>query len=240
MASPAPSSKTAGLAYCENALEAIGHTPLVKLNKVVDGAACLVLAKVEYVNPGGSVKDRPAVAMLDAAERQGLLQARRDDRRTDERQHRNGPGNGGGDSRIPMHPRDARQDVARKDRPVARLRRRRRHYADERLRRIHPNRITASQIGSHQRSQEPSSRISFTITSIPEAHYHTTGPEIWEQTRRRNHAFRRRNRHRRNDLRARRVISRRKIRRFTSSAPTPKARSTPATFRARMRSKGSE
>jgi cystathionine beta-synthase len=73
MASTAPSSRAAGLTYCENALEAIGNTPLVKLNKVVDGAPCLVLAKVEYVNPGGSVKDRPAVAMLDAAERQGLL-----------------------------------------------------------------------------------------------------------------------------------------------------------------------
>ncbi|MGB6600509.1 MAG: cystathionine beta-synthase [Candidatus Cybelea sp.] len=73
MASPATSSRTAHLAYCENALEAIGHTPLVRLNKVVNGAPCLVLAKVEYVNPGGSVKDRPAVAMLDAAEAQGLL-----------------------------------------------------------------------------------------------------------------------------------------------------------------------
>ncbi|MGB6518064.1 MAG: cystathionine beta-synthase [Candidatus Cybelea sp.] len=73
MASPAPSSRTARLAYCENALEAIGRTPLVRLNKVVNGAPCLVLAKVEYVNPGGSVKDRPAVAMLDAAEAQGLL-----------------------------------------------------------------------------------------------------------------------------------------------------------------------
>lgn len=76
MARVAPSSPAAaGLAYFENALEAIGRTPLVKLNKVVDGAPCLVLAKVEYVNPGGSVKDRPAVAMLEAAERQGLLRA---------------------------------------------------------------------------------------------------------------------------------------------------------------------
>ncbi len=73
MASTAPSSRTARPVYFENALEAIGRTPLVKLNKVVDDAACLVLAKVEYVNPGGSVKDRPAVAMLDEAERQGLL-----------------------------------------------------------------------------------------------------------------------------------------------------------------------
>jgi cystathionine beta-synthase len=67
------SDPATGPKYCENALEAIGHTPLVKLNKVTDGAECLVLAKVEYVNPGGSVKDRPAIAMLDAAEKEGLL-----------------------------------------------------------------------------------------------------------------------------------------------------------------------
>ncbi|MBV8197156.1 MAG: cystathionine beta-synthase [Candidatus Eremiobacteraeota bacterium] len=73
MATTAPAPRASGLVYCENALEAIGRTPLIKLNKVVDDAACLVLAKVEYVNPGGSVKDRPAVAMLEAAEREGLL-----------------------------------------------------------------------------------------------------------------------------------------------------------------------
>lgn len=59
--------------YYDDALAAIGNTPLIRLNKVADGAECLVLAKVEYVNPGGSVKDRPAVAMLDAAEKSGLL-----------------------------------------------------------------------------------------------------------------------------------------------------------------------
>ena len=45
----------------------------LRLNKVTGDAKCLVLAKVEYMNPGGSVKDRPAVAMLDAAEKNGLL-----------------------------------------------------------------------------------------------------------------------------------------------------------------------
>ncbi len=73
MSTTVPASNAAGMTYSENALAAIGHTPLVKLNKVTDGAACLVLAKVEYMNPGGSVKDRPAVAMLDQAERAGLL-----------------------------------------------------------------------------------------------------------------------------------------------------------------------
>jgi cystathionine beta-synthase len=73
MSTTAPSDRTSGLHYCENALAAIGNTPLVKLNKVIDGAECLVLAKVEYMNPGGSVKDRPAVAMLNAAEAAGFL-----------------------------------------------------------------------------------------------------------------------------------------------------------------------
>jgi cystathionine beta-synthase len=59
--------------YFENALEAVGRTPLVRLNKVMGGAACLTLAKVEYLNPGGSVKDRPAVAMIEDAERRGVL-----------------------------------------------------------------------------------------------------------------------------------------------------------------------
>jgi cystathionine beta-synthase len=59
--------------YFTDALEAVGRTPLVRLNNVVDGAACLVLAKVEYMNPGGSVKDRPAVEMMKDAEARGML-----------------------------------------------------------------------------------------------------------------------------------------------------------------------
>ena len=59
--------------YFTDALEAVGRTPLVRLNNVVDGAECLVLAKVEYMNPGGSVKDRPAVEMMKDAEARGML-----------------------------------------------------------------------------------------------------------------------------------------------------------------------
>ncbi|HMD03014.1 MAG TPA: cystathionine beta-synthase [Candidatus Baltobacteraceae bacterium] len=59
--------------YFESALDAVGHTPLIRLRRIVDGAPPLVLAKVEYVNPGGSVKDRPSVAMLRDAEQRGLL-----------------------------------------------------------------------------------------------------------------------------------------------------------------------
>jgi cystathionine beta-synthase len=62
-----------GMHYYGNALELIGQTPLVKLNRVLDDPPCLVLAKVELFNPGGSVKDRPVLAMVRDAEERGLL-----------------------------------------------------------------------------------------------------------------------------------------------------------------------
>jgi cystathionine beta-synthase len=60
--------------YVTNVIDLVGNTPLVQLSKVTDGAPGLVLAKVEYLNPGGSVKDRIAVRMVEAAERDGLLE----------------------------------------------------------------------------------------------------------------------------------------------------------------------
>lgn len=59
--------------YKENILGLIGHTPLVRLNKLAKGVDALVLAKIESLNPGGSVKDRIGVSMIDAAERDGRL-----------------------------------------------------------------------------------------------------------------------------------------------------------------------
>ncbi len=54
-------------------IEAIGSTPLVKLNKVIGNSIATVAVKLEYFNPGGSIKDRVALAMIDAAENEGLL-----------------------------------------------------------------------------------------------------------------------------------------------------------------------
>lgn len=59
--------------YANALLDLVGHTPLVRLRKVTDGSSPLVLAKVEYFNPGGSVKDRIASRMVEAAEQSGEL-----------------------------------------------------------------------------------------------------------------------------------------------------------------------
>jgi cystathionine beta-synthase len=60
--------------FVESVLQLIGNTPLVRLNRVVGDVPGLVLAKVEYLNPGGSVKDRIALRMVEAAEASGELQ----------------------------------------------------------------------------------------------------------------------------------------------------------------------
>ncbi|CAN5141918.1 cystathionine beta-synthase [soil metagenome] len=59
--------------YAETVLDLIGNTPLVRLNRVTDEIKATVLAKIEYLNPGGSSKDRIATRIIDAAEREGLL-----------------------------------------------------------------------------------------------------------------------------------------------------------------------
>jgi len=59
----------------ESFLDAMGNTPLVRLHKVVRGVRPAILAKLEMLNPGGSVKDRIGLRMIEAAERAGLLRA---------------------------------------------------------------------------------------------------------------------------------------------------------------------
>src|ERR1700756_2016300 len=59
--------------YRQSVLQLIGRTPLVKLNRLNRGLRPLILAKMENLNPGFSVKDRIGVAMIEAAEREGIL-----------------------------------------------------------------------------------------------------------------------------------------------------------------------
>ena len=61
------------MTYCDGLLESIGNTPLIKLRKASEITGCTILGKAEFLNPGGSVKDRAALWIIQDAERRGLL-----------------------------------------------------------------------------------------------------------------------------------------------------------------------
>lgn len=61
------------MAWMKNILETIGNTPMIQLNRITKHLPCTVLAKVEYFNPGNSIKDRMAVKMVEMAEQDGRL-----------------------------------------------------------------------------------------------------------------------------------------------------------------------
>jgi cystathionine beta-synthase len=182
MSTTAPTDRTTGPIYCETALDAIGNTPLVKLNKVTDGAECLVLAKIEYMNPGGSVKDRPAVAMLEEAEHAGLLKP-------------GGTiveptsGNTGSGLAMAAAIRGYRCILVMPDKMAKEKIDLLKAYGAEVV--ITPtnvpndsaesyygvaNRLASEIPGAFQPNQ-------FHNHHNPEAHYHTTGPEVWRDTR---------------------------------------------------------
>ena len=182
MSTTARDERALGPAYCQNALEAIGHTPLVRLNKVTGDAKCLVLAKVEYMNPGGSVKDRPAVAMLDAAEKNGLLKPGGTIVEATS-------GNTGTGLAMAAAIRGYRCILVMPDKMSKEKIDLLRAYGADVV--VTPsnvpsdspesyygvaNRLAAEIPGAFQPNQ-------FHNKFNPEAHYHTTGPEIWEQTR---------------------------------------------------------
>src|SRR5579872_5000906 len=181
MSMTSPTSTVSGMRYFENALGVIGRTPLIRLNKVMDGAAPLVLAKLEYVNPGGSVKDRPAVAMLEEAERTGKLKP-------------GGTiveptsGNTGTGLAMAAAIRGYRCILVMPDKMSKEKIDLLRAYGADVV--ITPtnapadspesyygvaNRLASEIPGAFQPNQ-------FHNQFNPEAHYHTTGPEIWEQT----------------------------------------------------------
>ena len=68
--------------------DAVGNTPLIRLRRLSEETGCEILGKAEFMNPGGSVKDRAAKWIVLDAERRGLLKPRRHGGRGHRRQHR--------------------------------------------------------------------------------------------------------------------------------------------------------
>ena len=116
----------------DDATELIGNTPLVRINKITDGAPATVVGKLEFYNPANSVKDRIGVAIIDAAEAVRRPQARRHHRRGDLRQHRHRARVRRRGPRLQRRADDAGDDVEGAPRPAARVRRR--AHPDARLR----------------------------------------------------------------------------------------------------------
>src|SRR5688500_15854088 len=69
-----PKQAEATMRIAREASETVGDTPLVALRRMGEGLEAEVVAKLEYLNPGGSVKDRIGVSMIEAAEREGRIE----------------------------------------------------------------------------------------------------------------------------------------------------------------------
>ena len=168
--------------YANSLLELIGNTPLVKLNRTVGTTSSLVLAKVEYLNPGGSVKDRIAVRMIDAAEAVRRAQAGRHDRRADLRQHRRRSRPGRPAARLPLHlrvPRQGQRGQAQRAQvrtaPTS-------SCARPRSPPEHPDSYYSVSDRLMRETEGAWKPDQYSNPNNPLSHYEQTGPEIWEQT----------------------------------------------------------
>ncbi|MFC7401157.1 cystathionine beta-synthase [Citricoccus sp. GCM10030269] len=167
--------------YAENVLGLIGNTPLVKLNKVTKGIKATVLVKPEYLNPGGSVKDRIALKMIENAEAEGKIS---DGGTVVEPTSGNTgvglamvaqlkgyrsvfvtPGKVGQEKRDVLKAYGAEVVVTTAAVPPE---------SEESYYGV-ANRLEREIPGAYQPNQ-------FFNPSAPESHYETTGPEIWEDT----------------------------------------------------------
>ncbi len=171
----------AAVRAADSLLDLIGGTPLVRLDRTARDLSCTLVAKLEYLNPGGSVKDRPALRMVEAAERDGLL----------------GPGgtiveptsgNTGVGLAIVAARRGYRCVFTMPDKIAEEKRALLRAYGAEvvvcptSVPPEHPDsyysvaeRLAATTPGAFRPNQ-------YANPSNADAHVHSTGPEIWEQT----------------------------------------------------------
>jgi cystathionine beta-synthase len=167
--------------YKDNILELIGGTPLVRINKLARGLSPMILAKIESLNPGGSVKDRIGIAMIERAERLGELKP--GGTVVEATSGNTGIGIALAAAIKGYHCVFVMTDKCSQEKvrylkalgsdvvvvPVAAKPDSPEHYVNTARRIAHetPNAILAFQYGN---------------PANPEAHYKTTGPEIWEQT----------------------------------------------------------
>lgn len=169
------------ICYYENILQTIGRTPLVKLNRVIDDAKGLILAKVEYFNPGGSVKDRIGASIVDEAEREGRL-------KPGGTIVESTSGNTGMGLALVAAVRGYKTVFTLPDKMSMEKIRLLRSFGAEVI--VTPTAVphespeSYTEVAKRIVRETPNSILAnqYYNPQNPESHYRTTGPEIWEQT----------------------------------------------------------
>jgi len=164
-----------------NIAEAIGNTPLVRLNRVTAGIKAAVYAKVEYLNPGSSIKDRIAISMIEDAEKSGKLKPGGTIVEATS-------GNTGAGLALAAAIKGYRAIFAMTEKVSQEKVRMLKAYGAEVI--ICPMAVLPDSPESYHRVAEKIAKETPNAMFVnqyynpqnPEAHYRTTGPEIWEQT----------------------------------------------------------
>ena len=186
--SPTPSGASAGtrvldgVDYHESIIETVGHTPLVRIRKLARSCPAAVLAKLEFFNPGGSVKDRIGLTMVEAAERDGRL-------RTGGTIVECTSGNTGVGLAMVAAIRGYRAVFCMPDKVSIEKVNLLKAYGAEVI--LSPTAVPPESPESYYsvarriESERPGAVLmnQYHNAANPEAHYRTTGPELWEQTR---------------------------------------------------------
>ncbi len=169
------------VSYYSNILQTIGRTPLVKLNRVTGDARGLILAKVESLNPGGSVKDRIGVTIIEEAEREGRL-------RPGGTIVESTSGNTGMGLALVAAVKGYKTVFTLPDKMSMEKIRLLRSFGAEVI--VTPTAVphespeSYTEVAKRVVRETPNSILAnqYHNPRNPEAHYLTTGPEIWEQT----------------------------------------------------------
>src|SRR5438094_2591238 len=175
------SSSGASMNYYDNVLGLIGHTPLIKLSRLNKGLKPLILAKMENLNPGFSVKDRIGISMIEAAEREGKLKPGGTIVEATS-------GNTGIGLALAAWVKGYKCIFVMTDKAsVEKSRYLKALGADVVITPVSANPGTADHCVSTARriaAETPNSFYpdQYSHPANPEAHYRTTGPELWEQT----------------------------------------------------------
>ena len=168
-----------------NSIEAIGRTPLIRLRRASETTGCEILGKAEFLNPGGSVKDRAALFIVKDAEERGLL-------RPDGVIVEGTTGNTGIGLALVANARGYRTVIVIPDTQSQEKKDALRQYGAD-LREVpavpyaNPNNYVkvSGRLAEEIAKSEPAGAIwanQFDNVANRRAHYETTGPEIWEQT----------------------------------------------------------